>query len=570
VRGGELAFFFCVSFIRIGVAIVNYKNFLIIILLLVGFSSSILAEYEWETGLISSAVTDTGNAFDPKIAIDGDNKAHIAWFQYDNEPGPSQGSERIYYWYDGSFELISSSETNTGNARNPEIAVDGDNKAHIAWNQYDGPGSFEDRRRIYYWHDGSFELISSSETNTGDAFNQKIAVDGENKAHITWQQLDSEPFPSGGRSRIYYWHDGSSQLISSSETDTGDARNPQIAVDGDNKVHITWNQYDDEPGPYQGRQRIYYWYDGSSELISSSETNTGNAFNPQIVVDGENKAHITWGQYDGPGNTENELRIYYWYNDSFELISSSETDTGDAFDPKIAVDGDNKAHIAWIQYDGVGETEGKKRVYYKFDKDPILLVSSTLDVGDTQTVEIAVDGDNQAHMTWQQYDGPGDTENELRIYYWHTGSSELISSSETDTGDAYNPQIGVDGDNKAHITWIQYDGPGEREDRVRVYYAQQMSDEIPSPTVIAQCRKQYRFPTQIDIVDTFCWAAVENAVSYNIYADAELTIVLDSKTSSENLIFCKHCVKPCCSTSYYLTAIDETGAQSEPTVVALL
>ncbi len=90
---------------------------------------------------------------------------------------------------------------------------------------------------------------------------------------------------------------------------------------------------------------------------------------------------------------------------------------------------------------------------------------------------------------------------------------------------------------------------------------------LPVPTVTAQ-KLYHRFPTQVDIINKLCWNPVSGAVAYNIYADANLTILLATIT---NLPLCYSQHQVCSGTvsTYYVTAVDANGISGVPAVVTI-
>ena len=90
---------------------------------------------------------------------------------------------------------------------------------------------------------------------------------------------------------------------------------------------------------------------------------------------------------------------------------------------------------------------------------------------------------------------------------------------------------------------------------------------IASPVVYGH-KICHRFPTQVDIINQLCWDAESTAVAYNIYADANLTILLATIT---NAPFCysQHQVRNGTVSTYYVTAVDAYGHASIPAVVTI-
>lgn len=127
--------------------------------------------------------------------------------------------------------------------------------------------------------------------------------------------------------------------------------------------------------------------------------------------------------------------------------------------------------------------------------------------------------------------------------------------------------MAVDRCNKPHVAWYQYDGPDVEEGERRIYYARQICDA--APVILSRGRKRYCFPMQTDIVDVFCWKHMDGAVGYKVYANKELTELLGIFSASDNFVFCKHCVKPGSTNTYYLVSFNEVGVASFPTEVTI-
>jgi len=100
------------------------------------------------------------------------------------------------------------------------------------------------------------------------------------------------------------------------------------------------------------------------------------------------------------------------------------------------------------------------------------------------------------------------------------------------------------------------------EDEIGLFKGVFCLEPPPAPPVICCVEKQcVRFPTQANLVDTFCWNSVAGAVRYEIYCDSDLKTLLATVLSGQQLCFCKYGVCPTPST-YYLVAIDAAGNKS--------
>ena len=90
---------------------------------------------------------------------------------------------------------------------------------------------------------------------------------------------------------------------------------------------------------------------GTATLIETD--NSGNAFNPQIAIDGSGNALAVWQQFDGLRNNIWSNRYTAGTTNSWSTPTLIETDnTGGAFDPQIAINASGNAVAVWTQSDG--------------------------------------------------------------------------------------------------------------------------------------------------------------------------------------------------------------------------
>jgi len=91
---------------------------------------------------------------------------------------------------------------------------------------------------------------------------------------------------------------------------------------------------------------------------------------------------------------------------------------------------------------------------------------------------------------------------------------------------------------------------------------------ITSPANLTAQKIYHRFPTQVDIINKLCWDAVPNAVEYDVYSDVNLSILL-ATIATTPYCYSQHQISPGKSATYYVTAVDAQGNQSEPAVVTI-
>jgi hypothetical protein len=346
----------------------------------------------------------------------------------------------------GTAELIE--DDNAGDAYGPQIAVDDAGNAIAVWHQYDGIryNIWTNRFDGAVW--GTAELIETDDT--GDAYDPQIAVDSAGNAIAVWYQDDGIRFNIWtNRFDGAAW--GAAELIETD--DTGEAYDPQIAVDGAGNAIAVWDQYDGiRFNIWTNRFDGAAW--GTAELIETDKA--GDAYWPQIAVDGAGNAIAVWNQNDG-------IRFNIWANrfdgvawGTAELIGTD--NTGDAYGPQIAADGAGNAMAVWYQYDSIGYSTRSDIWANHFDGAAwgTAELIETHDAGSAYGPQIAMDGAGGAIAVWDQYDG---IRSNICINCFNGaswGTTELI---ETDNaGGAMDPQIVIDGNGNAIAVWRQWDG----------------------------------------------------------------------------------------------------------------
>jgi hypothetical protein len=138
-----------------------------------------------------------GHAYGPQVAIDANGNAVAVWYQWggtrtniwSNRYTPSSG------W--GTAELIEADDS--GDASEPQVAIDPNGNALAVWHQFDGT-----RTNIWsnrYTPSGGWGTAQLIETDdSGDASEPQVAIDPAGNAVAVWYQ-----WGEWGDTRIYIW-----------------------------------------------------------------------------------------------------------------------------------------------------------------------------------------------------------------------------------------------------------------------------------------------------------------------------------------------------------------------------
>ena len=393
---------------------------------------------------------DIGTVASPHIYMDTSSNAIAVWQQSDGtrfKIWANRYNASTSAW--GTATLIETD--NAGTVGSPKVALDANGNAIAVWNQSDGT-----RRDIWAnrysastsaW--GTATLIETD--NAGDAFNPQIAVDASGNAIAVWNQSDgtyrniwANRYNAGSAT----W--GTAELI---ETDNaGSADSPRVASSTSGNALAVWYQSDgtrDNIWASRYNASTSAW--GSAALVETD--NTGNAYEPQIALDSSGNATAVWTQFDGTRNNIWANR-YNASTSAWGTATLIETDNvGVAFTPQIAVDASGNAIAVWSQYDGTRANIWANRYTPSTNWGTATLVE-TNDAGTAFGPRIATDASGNGTAVWYQSDG-------ARYNIWTNrytagvgwGAAVLLETG--DAGSAEDPQIAVSASGQAIAVWEQ-------------------------------------------------------------------------------------------------------------------
>ncbi len=299
---------------------------------------------------------------------------------------------------------------------------------------------------------GSAELIETD--NAGNAYRPQIAIDNNGNAIAVWLQHDGTRWNiRANRFDGTSW--GSAELIETNNA--GDAFDPQIAVDGNGNALAVWAQSDGTRNNiWANRFDGTSW--GSAVLIETN--NAGNAFAPQIAADNNGNALAVWQQSDG-------TRFNIWAKrfdgtswGSATLISTNNAIGG--FVPRIAFDNNGNALAVWRQFGGTPIISSIWANRFDGTSWGSAELIENNNAGDGWEPQIAFDNNGNALAVWQQFDGPqGDPSSRDGIWANRFDGTSWGSAEQIDTNNArgtFGQQIAFDNNGNALAVWQQGDG----------------------------------------------------------------------------------------------------------------
>jgi hypothetical protein len=350
--------------------------------------------------------------------------------KYENATVISDGYDNIYW--------------NSANSEDPRIAVDGNNKIHVVWQ--DGTDGV--------WGT-DYEIMYVSHTTNFGWSNVSVISDGYNGV---------------------YWNDGYSA-------------DPAIAIDSQNVIHVVFE--DGTDGQWGVDYEIMYVYYSEtsgwsnitviSDGYSGAYWNDGNSYEPSIAVDNEDNLHVVWYDYtDGVWGTDTEI-MYAKYTQgvgwsNVTIISDGYNgiywNEDGSFYPKILSENGN-LHVVWYDFtDGVWGSDSEI-MYAKYTQgvgwSNVTIISdgysgSYWNDGSSAYPSIAY-SEEKIHVVWEdETDGVWGTDYEIMYASYTTISgwsnitvvSDGFNGTYWNDGHSYSPDIITDYNGNVHIIWADY------------------------------------------------------------------------------------------------------------------
>jgi predicted enzyme related to lactoylglutathione lyase len=305
----------------------------------------------WGTAVLIET-EDDGDAEGPQVAMDATGHATAVWHQSD---GMRENIWSNRYTASGAWGAAEEIEDNTGNATEPQVAVDPGGNAVVVWQQSDGM-----RENIWsnrYTPSEGWSTQQPIETNNaGPARFPQVAVDASGNAVAVWQQSD------GMRENIWfnsYTPTGGWGVAGLIEADDGDATAPQVAMDPAGNVVAVWQQSDgSRENIWSNRYAVGDSW-GTVERVDSRAQ--GSARNPQVAMDARGIAVAVWTQTDGGRDSiwSNRYIPGSRWGTAERIVAD---DAGRARQPQVAADPEGNAVAVWLQSEGTTDTIWSNRL----------------------------------------------------------------------------------------------------------------------------------------------------------------------------------------------------------------
>ena len=302
-----------------------------------------------------------------------------------------------------------------------------------------------------------------------DAYTPSVAVDDAGDAVFAWRRFDGANDRIEFQTRTAAGVLGVPQRLSRAGQP---ADSQQVAVDADGDAVFTWLRSD---GTHDRVQARALSATGTLSNIRTLSRAGQDAHDPQVAVDEDGDAVITWRRFDG---TNTRIQASALSSGGVVTGPATLSDAGeDALHPDVAVTANGDAIITWDRFDG---TDDRVQAMTR-SAAGVLSVPYTLSDagGDARASQVDVDAGGDAYVVWERFDGT-----EFRVQSTilsAAGVQGLVHTISDPGGFAYNAQVAVDDNGDAVIVYDRTAG------MVHVVHGVKMSpaDTVGTPEALS-------------------------------------------------------------------------------------
>ncbi|MFI5125767.1 MAG: PKD domain-containing protein [Candidatus Acidiferrales bacterium] len=290
-----------------------------------------------------------------------------------------------------------------------------------------------------------FSAPKNVSNNSDYSFTPQIAVDSNGTIYMAWED------DTATNSNILFSRSTDGGATFSTPINLSNASgysfNPRIAMGSAGDVNVVWE--DQTPS----NTNIMFSHSTNAGVAFSTPVNLSNdsadSGSPQIAVDTAGNIYVVW-EHDSPN-----LGIFFSRSTdggaTFSTPAVLSVSALGSFSPQIAVDSNGNISVVWE--DDVSLTSDISFSYsadhgatFSFPK------SLSFHTGNSVSAEVAIDLTGNIDVVWEN-DSPGNFD----IFFSRSADSGATFSTPKNlshgSGDAQNPQIGLDAKGNINLVW---------------------------------------------------------------------------------------------------------------------
>lgn len=245
------------------------------------------------TNLLSA---DKQDAVEPEVASASDGTSTVVWSRFDGSDSIVQ-EQRIDPQgapEGGVAEVDNLSEVGEG-AKQPEVAVAPDGEATVVWTRFDGSHWLIQEQRLD--PDGAPDgAVANLSAGGRDAAEPQLAIDAEGRATVAWERYDGSNFVVQARQIDAA---GAPTAVQNLSATGRDAAEPQLAIDPEGTATVVWSRFD---GANFVIQRRDVAADGGLSTTEGVSAPGRRASAPAVAWGSDGTLAMVWRRFAGSGD----------------------------------------------------------------------------------------------------------------------------------------------------------------------------------------------------------------------------------------------------------------------------
>lgn len=400
---------------------------------------------------------DQSNSADaPRTAIDSAGNVIAVWTQFDALPSRAGVWVNHYSvgrgW--GTPQLINN---NSGQAADPQIAMNAQGNAVVVWMQYSASVAF--KTNIWanrYSKETGWGQAQQIQDDSVNGYFAKVGMDRAGNAMVVWSQNDLAQDKTHIYANRYSVGQGWSTGVLIQSDSVTLANEPQIAMDTAGNASVVWAQYD---ATFGGIWTNRYTVGNGWATAQNIGNDTGSS--PKIAVDDRGGAMAAWTQLDMT-TWQNNVYARHFVAGQWEALQLIQANTqSDARALQIVMNARGNSIALWEEREFDQNSYTTTSAVYAADYSRGQGWMSAARLGDSKWAypSLAMDDRGNAVAVWEREDTT-QTQQDLYVYRhnprqgWDNGA--LVERQSGNAGNAHasmNDRIGV-------IAWRLQDTAG--------------------------------------------------------------------------------------------------------------
>jgi hypothetical protein len=321
------------------------------------FTRSVDGGANWDNkpltrNLSNSPINGVGALF-PRIAVTKTGKTRVYVVYDDDTAGPRQ-AYCVRSGKNTNFKRSTVLSSGSEGGLAPVVDTDSAGTINVTW-----AGSINSPRQVVFARSTDQGVTFSQPINvsnsTGEGFDPAIAIGSDDAINLAWEDTGS------GIGQIFFSRstDGGASFSTPGQVSAalGEASDAEIAIDSQGRITVAW--IEEQPA-------------GGTRIGASNSSDGGETFGaPQIVTSGP-EAEFEYLAMVARGTTiyltygdDDAQQIYLTQSRSAVLdfskplqLSNADANKGEAKSPSVAVDGNGRIHVVWIDTSILGGDHG--------------------------------------------------------------------------------------------------------------------------------------------------------------------------------------------------------------------